>query len=130
MDRLLRWEVNIPYIDIPPPMSLPRWEIRQMASALVRGICGRKRRDLTAGIMGLVRMEAGLLSQAMKAPRNKKSWRRPRDRKTAKGKEIILSLKEALDVEKAGLPVKSRFIVRIVEVPASPAKGAPMPAKD
>lgn len=40
-----------------------------------------------------------------------------RNRTTAKGREILASLAEAVEVERAGVPVESRFNVRIVEMP-------------
>ena len=36
---------------------------------------------------------------------------------TLKGREIIASLAEAMAVERAGIPVQSRFIVRTIEAP-------------
>src|SRR5690242_17830484 len=44
------------------------------------------------------------------------------NRTTAKGREIVASLNEAVEVQRAGLPVKSRFTVRTVEVPDEPAQ--------
>lgn len=40
---------------------------------------------------------------------------------TAKGREIVASLREAAEVERAGIPVESRFTVRTVELPDAPA---------
>ena len=42
-------------------------------------------------------------------------------RMTAKGRETIASLTEAIEVEQAGMPVESRFTVRTVELPDEPA---------
>lgn len=42
-------------------------------------------------------------------------------RSTAKGREIIASLKEAREVERMGVPIESRFTVRTVELPDSPS---------
>lgn len=55
----------------------------------------------------------------------KKSTRKPtrrgnRDRMTPKGREIVASLAEAVEVERAGIPIESRFTVRTVEVPDQP----------
>jgi len=44
-----------------------------------------------------------------------------RGRMTAKGREIVASLREAAEVERAGIPVESRFTVRTVELPDAPA---------
>jgi putative transcriptional regulator len=44
------------------------------------------------------------------------------NRTTAKGREIVASLNEAVEVERAGLPVESHFTVRTVEVPDEPAQ--------
>lgn len=41
-------------------------------------------------------------------------------RMTAKGREIVASLTEALEVERAGIPLESRFTVRTVSVPDEP----------
>lgn len=40
---------------------------------------------------------------------------------TAKGREIVASLAEAAKVERAGIPIGSRFTVRTVEMPNEPA---------
>jgi putative transcriptional regulator len=50
---------------------------------------------------------------------NLKSRRGDRSgRTTAKGREIVASLAEAIEVERAGIPLASRFTVRTVELPA------------
>lgn len=41
-------------------------------------------------------------------------------RMTSKGREIIASLAEAVEVERAGVPLESRFTVRRVELPDEP----------
>ncbi|HZK79662.1 MAG TPA: helix-turn-helix domain-containing protein [Humisphaera sp.] len=41
-------------------------------------------------------------------------------RMTAKGREIVASLTEAIEVERAGIPLESRFTVRTVIVPNDP----------
>jgi DNA-binding transcriptional regulator YiaG len=41
-------------------------------------------------------------------------------RMTAKGREIVASLTEALEVERAGIPIETRFTVRTVELPDEP----------
>ncbi len=41
-------------------------------------------------------------------------------RMTPKGREIVASLTEALEVERAGIPLASRFTVRTVTVPDMP----------
>ena len=41
-------------------------------------------------------------------------------RMTAKGREIVASLKEAIEVERSGVPIESRFTVRTVELPDEP----------
>ena len=41
---------------------------------------------------------------------------------TRKGREIVASLTEALEVERAGIPIESRFTVRTVELPDEPVK--------
>ena len=51
--------------------------------------------------------------------RNPKTVRRA-GRMTAKGREIVASLTEALEVERAGIPLESRFTVRTVIVPNDP----------
>lgn len=43
-----------------------------------------------------------------------------RGRMTAKGREIVASLMEAVEVERSGAPIESRFTVRTVEVPDEP----------
>jgi putative transcriptional regulator len=42
-------------------------------------------------------------------------------RMTAKGREIVASLAEAVDVEARGIPLASRFTVRTVDFPEQPA---------
>jgi DNA-binding transcriptional regulator YiaG len=42
-------------------------------------------------------------------------------RTTAKGREIVASLAEAIEVERSGAPIESRFTVRTVELPDQPA---------
>lgn len=54
-----------------------------------------------------------------------KLWRRTRngDRPsvvTSKGREIVASLTEALEVERAGIPLASRFTVRTADLPDQP----------
>src|SRR5438477_9938513 len=44
---------------------------------------------------------------------------------TAKGREIIESLSEALEVLKSGRPMESRFTVRTVEFPDEPSEYGP-----
>jgi putative transcriptional regulator len=39
---------------------------------------------------------------------------------TSKGREIVRSLVEAIGVERAGIPVESRFTVRTVDLPDEP----------
>jgi putative transcriptional regulator len=39
---------------------------------------------------------------------------------TAKGREIVSSLAEAIEVERRGIPIDSRFTVRTVEMPDEP----------
>jgi|HubBroStandDraft_1064217.scaffolds.fasta_scaffold118380_2 DNA-binding transcriptional regulator YiaG len=41
---------------------------------------------------------------------------------TSKGREIVASLAEAVAVERAGIPIESRFTVRTVELPDEPRK--------
>jgi DNA-binding transcriptional regulator YiaG len=41
-------------------------------------------------------------------------------RMTPKGREIVASLAEAVEVERAGIPIESRFTVRTVELPEEP----------
>jgi DNA-binding transcriptional regulator YiaG len=56
------------------------------------------------------------------ASKNRKIRRQRRSRKsTSKGREIIASLREALEVELAGIPIESRFTVRTVEIPDGPS---------
>jgi DNA-binding transcriptional regulator YiaG len=43
------------------------------------------------------------------------------ERMTAKGREIVASLTEAVEVARAGVPLESRFTVRTVEMPDEPA---------
>ena len=55
--------------------------------------------------------------------KRKKSTPRARSSKgrmTAKGREIVASLQELLDVVRAGVPLESRFTVRTVEMPDDP----------
>jgi len=42
------------------------------------------------------------------------------DRMTSKGREIVASLREALEVERAGVPIESRFTVRTIDIPQDP----------
>ena len=56
----------------------------------------------------------------MKKATRKPARRGNRDRMTAKGREIVASLAEAVEVERAGIPIESRFTVRTVEVPDQP----------
>jgi DNA-binding transcriptional regulator YiaG len=42
-------------------------------------------------------------------------------RTTSKGREIVASLTEAVEVERAGIPLSSRFTVSTVELPNEPA---------
>lgn len=54
--------------------------------------------------------------------RHTKPGRRVRaGRMTAKGREIVASITEAVEVERARIPVESRFTVRTVEMPDAPA---------
>jgi putative transcriptional regulator len=46
---------------------------------------------------------------------------RPAGRMTSKGREIAASLAEAIEVERVGIPIESRFTVRTVELPDEPA---------
>jgi DNA-binding transcriptional regulator YiaG len=39
---------------------------------------------------------------------------------TPKGREIVASLTEALEVERTGIPIEARFTVRTVELPDEP----------
>ncbi|HEY8747283.1 MAG TPA: hypothetical protein VIM11_04870 [Tepidisphaeraceae bacterium] len=55
-----------------------------------------------------------------KKSRNTPSARKIR-RTTSKGREIVASLAEAVAVERAGVPIGSRFTVRTVDLPAGPA---------
>jgi hypothetical protein len=48
--------------------------------------------------------------------KNHKSTRDTRRRTTRKGREIISSITEAIEVECAGLSIESRFTVRTVEL--------------
>jgi DNA-binding transcriptional regulator YiaG len=41
-------------------------------------------------------------------------------RMTSKGREIVASLIEAIEVEKSGIPIESRFTVRTVRLPDQP----------
>jgi DNA-binding transcriptional regulator YiaG len=43
-----------------------------------------------------------------------------RERMTAKGREIVASLNEAVEVERAGIALEARFTVRTVEMPEDP----------
>ena len=56
----------------------------------------------------------------MKKSRSKPARRANRDRMTAKGREIVASLAEAVEVERAGIQIDSRLTVRTVEVPDEP----------
>jgi DNA-binding transcriptional regulator YiaG len=40
---------------------------------------------------------------------------------TAKGREIVASLAEAVEVERAGIPIEQHFTVRTVELPDDPS---------
>ena len=51
--------------------------------------------------------------------------RTSRTRTTAFGREIADSLKEALEVERSGVPLESRFTVRTVTVPEGPSAYSP-----
>jgi DNA-binding transcriptional regulator YiaG len=46
-------------------------------------------------------------------------------RTTPLGREIVASLKEAVEVVRAGIPIESRFTVRTVEMPDAPAAYSP-----
>ncbi|MDB5289461.1 MAG: putative transcriptional regulator [Phycisphaerales bacterium] len=50
---------------------------------------------------------------------------RKQGRSTAKGREIIASLKEFADVLDSGVPIASRYTVRTVELPEPPAEYDP-----
>jgi len=57
--------------------------------------------------------------------KGKKTIRRNSARRagmTAKGREIVASLAEAIAVERAGVPIESRFTVRTVELPDEPTR--------
>src|SRR5205823_4956392 len=56
----------------------------------------------------------------MKAKSKGQNVRHRSGRMTAKGREIVASLTEAIEVERAGIPLKSRFTVRTVTVPDAP----------
>ncbi|MGD0390742.1 MAG: hypothetical protein ABSC42_17495 [Tepidisphaeraceae bacterium] len=43
-----------------------------------------------------------------------------RARMTSKGREIVASLAEAIEVERTGIPIQSRFTVRTVDLPDQP----------
>jgi len=62
----------------------------------------------------------------MNTKRNSSTHRHARGarggRTTAKGREIVASLTEAVEVERAGIPVESRFTVATVELPDEPAQ--------
>jgi DNA-binding transcriptional regulator YiaG len=58
----------------------------------------------------------------MKRPTKKSIGKARAKRSTAKGREIIASLSEALDVELKGIPIETRFTVRSVELPDTPSK--------
>jgi putative transcriptional regulator len=49
--------------------------------------------------------------------RQTKSSRSRTTRTTAKGREIVASLREAIEVEEDGVPIESRFTVRTVDLP-------------
>jgi DNA-binding transcriptional regulator YiaG len=51
--------------------------------------------------------------------------RPPRREMTPKGREIVGALMEAIEVERAGTPIESRFTVRTVEMPDQPKKYDP-----
>jgi len=59
----------------------------------------------------------------MKTKKNSRKDSRGRQvgRITPKGREILASLAEAIEVEWAGIPIESRFTVRTVELPDEPA---------
>jgi DNA-binding transcriptional regulator YiaG len=46
-------------------------------------------------------------------------------RMTAKGREILASLQGAIEVERSGVPIESRFTVRTVELPVEPRRYDP-----
>ena len=48
--------------------------------------------------------------------------RKRRGGMTRKGREIVASLAEAVEVERAGIPIESRFTVRTVELPDEPVE--------
>ena len=51
-------------------------------------------------------------------------------RMTSKGREILASLMEAVEVERSGIPLESRFTVRTVELPDEPATYDPAAVRD
>jgi DNA-binding transcriptional regulator YiaG len=57
----------------------------------------------------------------MKTAGKNRPPRRRAGRTTAKGREIMASLKEAIRVERSGVPIESVFTVRTVELPDEPA---------
>jgi DNA-binding transcriptional regulator YiaG len=59
------------------------------------------------------------MNVAKKSPRKNRA-RRPTGQLGAKAREIIASLNEAIEVERAGIPLESRFTVRTVHVPDPP----------
>jgi DNA-binding transcriptional regulator YiaG len=56
----------------------------------------------------------------MKTKNKSRKITRRSARMSAKGREIVASLTEALEVELAGIPLESRFTVRTVTVPDEP----------
>lgn len=61
----------------------------------------------------------------MKAKKKTRNTSRPgrrwqAGRTTSKGREIVASLAEAIEVERAGIPIESRFTVRTAELPDEP----------
>src|ERR1700722_11391281 len=47
-------------------------------------------------------------------------------RMTVKGREIVASLADAIEVENSGVPIESRFTVRTVELPDEPRADDPI----
>jgi DNA-binding transcriptional regulator YiaG len=58
-------------------------------------------------------------------PKKKTRVARPRGHSTAKGREIIASLKEFADTLDSGVPIASRYTVRTIELPEPPAEYDP-----
>lgn len=56
----------------------------------------------------------------MKPKSQKKLDRGKPGQMSAKGREIVASLREAIAVERSGVPIESRFTVRTIELPAEP----------